>query len=186
MPKALDLTNKRFGSLVVLSKAKSRANKTYWLCRCDCGVQKEIQTSHLMSGAIKSCGCQFDPIKNFGRVDKEIECHICGRKFLPNNAMRKYCYECVPAGLSSRERINHLDRLIKHILIQYKGGKCEKCGYDRCEGALHFHHRNPKEKEFVVSQINLSNEFGIRQLYQEVDKCSLLCANCHAEEHYKK
>ena len=42
MPKALDLTGQRFGKLVALSKAPSRSGKTYWLCQCDCGNQKEI------------------------------------------------------------------------------------------------------------------------------------------------
>jgi hypothetical protein len=42
MPKALDITGKKFGKLTAISKAPSRGGKTYWLCRCDCGVEKEI------------------------------------------------------------------------------------------------------------------------------------------------
>ena len=57
MPKALDLTNQKFGRLTALHKAASRNGKTYWLCRCKCGIEKEIQTGHLTSGAIRSCGC---------------------------------------------------------------------------------------------------------------------------------
>ena len=57
MPKALDLTGQRFGKLVALKKAPSRSGKTYWLCQCDCGNQKEIQTNHLVEGSIQSCGC---------------------------------------------------------------------------------------------------------------------------------
>ena len=68
----------------------------------------------------------------------------------------------------------------------HKGGKCQRCGYDKCEGALQFHHRNPEEKEFTLGQINLSKDFSIDELLQEVDKCDLLCANCHSEEHYKE
>lgn len=60
---ALDLTGKRFGRLVVLKEAKphiSKSGKTkmrMWLCRCDCGVEKEILGTSLMKGATKSCGC---------------------------------------------------------------------------------------------------------------------------------
>lgn len=57
MPKALDITGQRFGRLVAISKAPSRSGKTYWLCQCDCGNQKEIQTNHLIKGQIQSCGC---------------------------------------------------------------------------------------------------------------------------------
>lgn len=57
MPKALDITNQRFGKLVAIKKAPSRSGKTYWLCKCDCGNLKEIQTSHLVNHSIQSCGC---------------------------------------------------------------------------------------------------------------------------------
>ena len=68
MPKALDLTNKRFGSLVAIKKAENRNKKTYWLCKCDCGNFKEVQTCHLVSGATKSCGkksCKSNFFTNF-------------------------------------------------------------------------------------------------------------------------
>ena len=71
------------------------------------------------------------------------------------------------------------------MLIEYKGGKCEKCGYNKCDAALQFHHKNPEEKDFAISTINLNTEtITMSDLYKEVDKCALLCANCHAEEHY--
>ena len=57
MPKALDITGQKFGKLTAISKAASRNGKTYWLCKCDCGTEKEIQTSHLMDGRTLSCGC---------------------------------------------------------------------------------------------------------------------------------
>ena len=76
--------------------------------------------------------------------------------------------------------------MLKHKLVVYKGGKCERCGYDKCEAALQFHHIDPTEKDFSISHINLGKEFNLEKLYQEVDKCILLCANCHAEEHYKE
>ena len=67
MPKALDLTGQRFGKLVAISKAPSRSGKTYWLCQCDCGNQKEIQTNHLTTGATQSCGCLNDSINHKGQ-----------------------------------------------------------------------------------------------------------------------
>jgi hypothetical protein len=67
----------------------------------------------------------------------------------------------------------------KAILVDYKGGKCEDCGYDECIEALHFHHLNPKEKEFNVCGKSVS----IEKLKKEADKCVLLCANCHIKRH---
>ena len=68
---------------------------------------------------------------------------------------------------------------VKIRLIEYKGGKCETCGYSRCIEALQFHHRDPKEKDFQISGTTKAFE----TLKREVNKCSLLCANCHTELH---
>lgn len=57
MSKALDLTNQKFGRLKAIKKAPSRGGKTYWLCECECGNTKEVQTSHLTNHKVQSCGC---------------------------------------------------------------------------------------------------------------------------------
>lgn len=64
--------------------------------------------------------------------------------------------------------------------IAYKGGKCQKCGYDKCYGSLAFHHRDPSKKEFGWSKMRCHSWTTI---LAELDKCDLLCANCHGEEH---
>ena len=56
-----DLTNKRFGRLVVLEKSDKpkdvKTHSQYWLCRCDCGNEKSISSHSLISGNTLSCGC---------------------------------------------------------------------------------------------------------------------------------
>lgn len=81
--------------------------------------------------------------------------------------------------------VKQQERAIKRKieLIEYKGGKCEKCGYKKNFTALEFHHINPKEKEFQLDSRHLSNT-RIEKLKNEVDKCILLCSNCHRELHY--
>lgn len=190
MPKALDLTGQKFGKLTVISKSENKKGKTYWLCRCECGKEKEVQTSHLRSGATKSCGsfqCKEKREKRENKTNSQYLkiCPICKKQFYTNTNIRIYCYECSPLQSDgSAEYQKTKQRAIKHQLVLYKGGKCEQCGYDKCEGALQFHHKNPLEKEFALSQINLSKELDMDSLYKEVDKCELLCANCHAEKHY--
>ena len=68
---------------------------------------------------------------------------------------------------------------IKEKLIKYKGGKCQICGYDRCTSALEFHHIDPLQKDFTISGGTKSFE----NLKPEVDKCILVCSNCHREIH---
>jgi hypothetical protein len=64
-------------------------------------------------------------------------------------------------------------------LINYKGGECECCGYKRCVSALEFHHKDPKEKDFNIS----GKSYSIERLKKEIDKCILVCSNCHSEIH---
>lgn len=64
-------------------------------------------------------------------------------------------------------------------LVEYKGGKCEKCGYNKCVKALTFHHLDPKEKDFTIS----GKSWSVERLKKEVDKCIMVCSNCHIEIH---
>ena len=80
------------------------------------------------------------------------------------------------------ERVREIRRINKTILVNYKGGECEKCGYNGCLGALEFHHVDGK-KEFEIGK-KTNTLKGIDKLKKEVDKCELLCANCHKEKHY--
>lgn len=70
----------------------------------------------------------------------------------------------------------------KELLVECKGGKCEICGYDKCIDALEFHHTNPFEKEFGISNGDIKS---LDKLKKEADKCILVCANCHRELHHK-
>lgn len=68
-------------------------------------------------------------------------------------------------------------------IIQLKGGKCEKCGYDKNIAALELHHLNPKEKSFQLDARHLSNTTR-EKILEEAEKCILVCSNCHKELHH--
>jgi len=68
---------------------------------------------------------------------------------------------------------------LREMAIEYKGGKCQICGYNKCLQALEFHHLDPKGKDFPLSGSTKSWD----NIKKELDKCILLCANCHREIH---
>jgi hypothetical protein len=70
-------------------------------------------------------------------------------------------------------------RFLRERSISYKGGSCEICGYNKCLNALEFHHSDPATKEFNISDRITTFE----DIQAELDKCHLLCANCHREVH---
>lgn len=61
------------------------------------------------------------------------------------------------------------------------GGKCNNCGYDKCYGALDAHHIDHTTKSFTISGAH-SRSWNI--ILEELDKCVLLCSNCHQEHHH--
>lgn len=79
---------------------------------------------------------------------------------------------------NERMRVKHQEMAQK--AMQYKGGKCVSCGYDSCRAALEFHHLDKSSKEFNPSK---GYKRSWEVLKAELDKCVLLCANCHREVH---
>ena len=75
-----------------------------------------------------------------------------------------------------------VQRRKKIFAVNYFGGKCQICGYDKCMNALSFHHINPDEKEYSPSYV--VGRWKWERAKKELDKCILLCLNCHAETHY--
>lgn len=70
----------------------------------------------------------------------------------------------------------------KRWAIKYLGGKCQICGYDKCNAALAFHHRDQLQKEFEIGGCGL--EASLERLKAELDKCDLVCCRCHIEIHH--
>jgi hypothetical protein len=67
-------------------------------------------------------------------------------------------------------------------LVKSAGGRCSICGYDNNLAALAFHHTDSESKDFKLDMRSLSNR-GLESVLAELDKCILVCHNCHAELH---
>lgn len=101
----------------------------------------------------------------------EIHCCLCGKEFKQYRG-RKRCGSCTTKIRRFRA---------KQAAIKYLGGKCQRCGFDKHSAALEFHHTDPKEKDFTLG--NVGNKTWAL-LKKELDKCILLCSNCHKIEHH--
>lgn len=71
----------------------------------------------------------------------------------------------------------------KYEIFMERGEKCERCGYHKNLGALEFHHLEPSQKDFQIDLRHFANT-NLNTLKEELDKCILVCANCHRELHY--
>jgi hypothetical protein len=100
--------------------------------------------------------------------------HDCEKDFCSQR-----CRNCF--NVKHWQSVNGIKR--KQELIDLLGGKCKNCGYDKNLAGLCFHHLDPNVKEFGISMRELTNTSMLR-LKEEVEKCILLCHNCHMELHY--
>ena len=104
-------------------------------------------------------------------------CFKCGKKYRyggkynSKGHRRNICNACRAVLYTARK---------KKRAIEYLGGRCSRCGYDKSPNALCFHHRNPEIKNDIISKMYA---LAWDRLRLEIDKCDLLCLNCHAEIH---
>ena len=123
---------------------------------------------------IAECQKLYDEIGNIKKVAK-----ITGISY---DRLRQVIVSKSITPKPSYDHVKTHRHKVKEELVKYKGGKCEICGYDKCLGALDFHHLDPTQKDFAISDSNIYK--NLNKLKEEVDKCILVCANCHRELHY--
>jgi len=123
--------------------------------------------------------------------DKILELHNSGKSYREIRQILGCSHSLISYYVNPDGKTKQLQRQNKNRFIKrekYKlsmGGKCCKCGYDRCLAALHFHHKNPEEKKFLLSSAMWGvNSITEEDILNEIKKCDLICANCHAEYHY--
>lgn len=102
---------------------------------------------------------------------KDYYCRHCGKHTGKKRGIR--CNTCI-------SRIRRYET--KKKAVEYLGGKCVRCGYDKHLAALEFHHLEPTGKDFDFGNVKSKKWESIQY---ELDKCILLCSNCHRIEHSK-
>lgn len=172
------LTGQSFGHWIVKEQDIEMSKNTQrvcWKCECDCGcgTTKSLRADALKQVTVGGCNNMTSPIGK--------KCAKCNQEFFPKKQAktRRYCYDCVPE--EAYENGATLRKLIKHWALNYKGAKCQCCGYDKCDDALEFHHINQEEKDFSISDRDIKLDWD--SIKAELDKCILVCSNCHREIH---
>lgn len=115
----------------------------------------------------------------------ERVCVVCGAAL--GGRQTKFCSRRCKNASTDNKHQNYVSQQLRgrrrrQSLIRHKGGRCERCGDDRNEAALAFHHLAPTNKSFPVDLRSCSNT-AWPVLVAEARKCLLLCLNCHAEIH---
>jgi hypothetical protein len=155
-------------SIYTIAKKSKKAPTTirYWLRKYELktknksfkdGYHRERINGYFCS----SCNIELNEKTAYSRKDNRYGFFSQCRKCMSNDAKLK--------RKNSKEKA-----------IEYKGGCCNRCGYDKNIASLEFHHLDPSQKEITPTKLT-NREWKV--LKEEIDKCTLLCSNCHREEH---
>ena len=155
--KTVDITNKRFGSLVALEPTNKRSDRhVVWKCKCDCGNIVEVSTKHLTSGNTTSCGCarradiineKFGRLVVLGPTDKRSGNHViwkcqcdCGNivEVSTGNLTKGHTTSCGCLRSKGQEKISKLLNVNNLIYqtekvfnnLQFSNNKYSKARFD--------------------------------------------------------
>ena len=167
MKKMCKMCNKDFETKIVIEGNRHNLSNRKYCLECSPFKQHNTKQIHLKKTAPNEKKCS-----KCEKIKTKNEFYI--RK---TGTLSSYCKVCASEEVLERKK------KLKEKAIEYSGGKCIKCGYDKYIGALEFHHRDPLHKDFSISA-HANRSWTLIKI--ELDKCDLLCANCHRELHGKK
>lgn len=136
----------------------TQPNIRYWLKKYELKTQRTINQ---INNNRKCLTCNL--------IKTENDFYKRGKKYI------SHCKTCYQKTYTKKSKDN------KQKCVDFLGGKCSKCGYNKCNAALDFHHIDSTIKKYNLGTLMKSISFD--KIKSELDKCVLLCANCHREHH---
>lgn len=157
-------------------------------------IAKKIKGIKLLGGKCKNCGDENIFHLSFHHYSNDKEISISQMKNVRWSIIKEEIKKCELLCENCHAEKHYLEdnygdksrRNSKLIYLQYKGEKCEICGYNKCEASLSFHHRDKENKLFWIGGLNdrITNISELKNhIIKELDKCDVVCRNCHIEKH---
>ena len=114
-------------------------------------------------------------------MNRSPNCIICGASLCGKQSM--FC----SARCKNKHHQSYVSQKSRGLarkieLVKAAGGCCSICGYHKNLAGMAFHHTDLAEKDFKLDMRSLSNR-TMESVLAELDKCILVCHNCHAELH---
>lgn len=177
--------------------SKETHNPSYCSTSCAAKCNNKNNPKRKLSKKCRKCNCYITKSRTYCKdcwsgkqksfvvheisINRQrcLNCNIVSTSENSYIARKRYSSYC---KICSKSLLKQTKTNLKLRCIKYKGGKCEKCGYCKNSSALAFHHLDPSAKDFNIGDM-YSTKFDVK-LKQELDKCMLLCFNCHQEIHH--
>lgn len=117
--------------------------------------------------------------RKYNKQNFDCICKICGEKKEKEDFYkgRHYCKFC------DNKRVWQKQKATKKKIIEHMGGGCKCCNYNKCSRSLDLHHLDSSKKD---ANFNSINGWKWDRIKKELDRCILVCRNCHGEIHEER
>lgn len=105
----------------------------------------------------------------------------CVNEVTSNKKYARFCsFKC-----KNKQCVQKRREKLKFMAIEYKGNMCNDCRNSFKEyNVYEFHHLDPNGKDFGISSNGHTKSWD--KVKEELDKCVMLCSNCHRIRHFKE
>jgi hypothetical protein len=163
--------NKTVKELAIIF-GRSLSNIRYWLKKYNLKAYSKYKRNIIING-LKVC--------NTCKLNKPIDQYMLRTDTHKYRGTCTECHKLQSHQIYKLRQNRHFKK--KQDIIKQKGGKCEICSIQSDIVSLYeLHHRDPTVKEFNISK-GIGRSYGNDRLQKEINKCHLLCSNCHKEVH---
>ena len=150
---------------------------------------KKIKASELLGGKCEICGNNNIFVMSFHHNEKNKEFNITSlrpkRWSIIEKEIKKCQLLCMNCHAELHETGSRNSDVKKNLLLNRNLIKCSKCEYSgKNFSSLLFHHNDKSSKKFIINNaLHRKIDVSVQELEDELIKCSVICANCHAVEH---
>ena len=148
---------------------------------------KKMFLIRLLGSRCDKCGCTSYNKLCFHHLDKSVKEFSLVSKDMSISRLINEAKKCILLCHNCHRQIHeNKPKQSKILLLNHKQKhQCENCGYSKSLNALEFHHIDPTQKDFQISSIhfNIKEDIPIN-IKNEIDKCIVLCSNCHNDQHF--
>jgi hypothetical protein len=147
---------------------------------------KKIRATEMLGGKCSNCGEENIFVLDFhhvnGKKENKISQMLGGARW---DAIKEEISKCILLCRNCHMATHYRGgNEIKNKLLQLKGeDRCSRCGYYGSSASLDFHHIGKKDFRMGVSHNGHSFILPVEDILAEIDKCEVLCRNCHALVH---
>lgn len=155
---------------------------------------KKLKLVRMKGGKCNFCEYNNEQLLQFHHIDPTTKLFNIGRCDCRMSKMIEEADKCILVCANCHVLLhckttvkNDQHQKMKTAFLEYLGARsCCKCGESKSQAILEFHHLCSEKKDFTINSYRGGYKNLSDKIKTELDKCVVMCRNCHFEEHFDK